>query len=115
MYHVEANVVEVLLLFLLVPFNSNSRVFTRYGGHISAALVLGGVDLEGSHIYTIYPHGSSDKLPYVTMGSGSLAAMSIFESEYRDDMEVRHFQDFDTDANNGCLDRASGFLFDFLL
>jgi len=59
----------------------------KYRGHISAALVLGGVDIEGVHIYTIYPHGSTDKLPYVTMGSGSLAAMSIFETEYKDGLE----------------------------
>jgi len=58
----------------------------KYRGHISAALVLGGVDIEGTHVYTIYPHGSTDKLPYVTMGSGSLAAMAIFESEYKDGM-----------------------------
>jgi len=58
----------------------------KYRGNISAALVLGGVDVDGLHLYTIYPHGSTDKLPYVTMGSGSLAAMSIFESEYRDDL-----------------------------
>jgi Proteasome subunit len=49
----------------------------RYQGQISAALVLGGVDCTGAHLYNIYPHGSSDKLPYVTMGSGSLAAMSV--------------------------------------
>jgi len=60
----------------------------KYRGHVSAALVLGGVDIDGSHLYTIYPHGSSDKLPFVTMGSGSLAAMSIFESEYKDHMPV---------------------------
>lgn len=30
-----------------------------------------------------------DKLPYITMGSGSLAAMSIFENGYHDDMTVR--------------------------
>lgn len=34
----------------------------------------------------IYPHGSTDKNPYVTMGSGSLAAMSVFETGYREDM-----------------------------
>jgi len=59
----------------------------KYRGHISAALVLGGVDIDGFHLYTIYPHGSADKLPFVTMGSGSLAAMSVFETEYQDDME----------------------------
>lgn len=63
------------------------RMLFRYQGHISAALVLGGVDNTGAHLYTIYPHGSTDKLPYVTMGSGSLAAMSVFETGYRDNME----------------------------
>lgn len=59
------------------------RLF-QYQGHISAALVLGGVDSTGSHLYTVYPHGSTDRLPYATMGSGSLAAMAVFESHYRD-------------------------------
>lgn len=63
-------------------------VVCRYQGHISAALVLGGVDVTGPHIYTVYPHGSTDKLPYATMGSGSLAAMAIFEKNYKDDMSV---------------------------
>lgn len=51
-------------------------------------MILGGVDINGPHLYTIYPHGSTDKLPYVTMGSGSLAAMSVFESRFVADMEV---------------------------
>jgi len=64
------------------------QMLFRYRGNISAALVLGGVDVEGFHLYTIYPHGSTDKLPYVTMGSGSLAAMSMFESGFSADMNV---------------------------
>jgi 20S proteasome subunit beta 2 len=52
----------------------------RYQGHVSAALVLGGVDVHGPHLYSIFPHGSTQRLPYVTMGSGSLAAMAVFES-----------------------------------
>lgn len=55
----------------------------KYQGHVSAALVLGGVDLNGPHLFTIYPHGSTDSLPFATMGSGSLNAMSVFESEYK--------------------------------
>lgn len=58
----------------------------RYQGHVSAALVLGGVDNQGPHIYSIQPHGSTDRVPYATMGSGSLAAMSIFESRWKPDM-----------------------------
>jgi len=64
------------------------RLF-KYQGYVSAALVLGGVDCTGSYLHTVYPHGSTDKLPYATMGSGSLAAMSIFESQYKDDMEEK--------------------------
>lgn len=60
----------------------------RYQGHIGAALVLGGVDVTGPQLFTIHPHGSTDKLPYVTMGSGSLAAMAVFEAKWRPNMEV---------------------------
>lgn len=44
-----------------------SQTPCRYQGYISAALVLGGVDVTGPHLYTVYPHGSTDKLPYATM------------------------------------------------
>lgn len=60
-----------------------------YQGHVSAALVLGGVDCTGSYLYTVYPHGSVDNLPYATMGSGSLAAMAAFEADYRDDLDEK--------------------------
>ena len=59
----------------------------RYQGQVGAALILGGVDCTGAHLYTIYPHGSTDRLPYVTMGSGSLNAMAVFEASYRPNME----------------------------
>lgn len=64
----------------------------RYQGHVGAALVLGGVDATGPHLFTIHPHGSTDKLPYVTMGSGSLAAMAVFESGWKPDMSVRQIK-----------------------
>ncbi|KAH9014572.1 nucleophile aminohydrolase [Lactarius deliciosus] len=62
------------------------RLF-QHQGHIGAALVLGGVDATGAHLFTVAPHGSTDKLPYVTMGSGSLAAMAVFESGWRPNLE----------------------------
>ncbi|KIJ25571.1 hypothetical protein M422DRAFT_781668 [Sphaerobolus stellatus SS14] len=63
------------------------QMLFRYQGHVGAALVLGGIDATGPHLFTIHPHGSTDKLPYVTMGSGSLAAMGVFESGWKADME----------------------------
>ena len=44
--------------------------------------------MNGPALYTVYPHGSTDKLPYVTMGSGSLAAMSVFEDGFKMGMNV---------------------------
>jgi len=62
------------------------RYLFRYQGYVSAALVLGGFDSTGPHLHTVWPHGSTDTLPYVTMGSGSLCAMAVFEAEYKRDM-----------------------------
>lgn len=50
--------------------------------------MLGGYDATGPQLFTVAPHGSTDKLPYVTMGSGSLAAMAVFESGWVKDMSV---------------------------
>jgi 20S proteasome subunit beta 2 len=58
----------------------------RYQGHIGAYLVVAGVDPTGTHLFTVHAHGSTDKLPYVTMGSGSLAAMSVFETKWKPDL-----------------------------
>jgi len=62
------------------------RYLFRYQGYVSAALVLGGVDRTGPHLHTVWPHGSVSTLPYVTMGSGSLAAMAMFEAGFKKDM-----------------------------
>ena len=74
----EARVVTALTML--------KQMLYKYQGHIGAALVLGGIDCTGPHLYTIAPHGSTDKLPFVTMGSGSLNAMAVFESRWRKDM-----------------------------
>merc|ERR1712111_68580 len=63
------------------------QMLFRYQGHIGAYLILAGVDFEGSHLYTIHAHGSSSKVPYSAMGSGSLAAISILEEGWHADME----------------------------
>lgn len=55
----------------------------RHQGHIGAYLVVAGVDPTGVHLFTVHAHGSTDKLPYVTMGSGSLAAMAVFETRWQ--------------------------------
>ncbi len=70
----------------------------RYQGYVSAALVLGGVDLNGPYLGTVAPHGSTDKLPYVAMGSGSLAAMSVLEDRFKPDMTEEEAKKLVADA-----------------
>ena len=85
------------LELLRINTHSPSRIVTactllkrrlfQHQGQISAALVLGGCDINGPTIYQIAPHGSTAKLNYTTMGSGSLAAMAVFESSWKEDMD----------------------------
>jgi 20S proteasome subunit beta 2 len=70
----------------------------RYQGHIGAYLVVAGCDPTGSHLFTVHAHGSTDKLPYVTMGSGSLAAMSVFESKWKGKLNRDEAVDLCSDA-----------------
>jgi len=71
---------------LVTAMTMLKQMLFKYQGHIGAALILGGVDISGPGLFTIYPHGSTDKLPYVTMGSGSLAAMAVFEAGWKPEM-----------------------------
>ncbi|CAH8669855.1 unnamed protein product [Heterobilharzia americana] len=72
---------------VIIPLRLLKRYLFQYQGYVGAALVLGGVDSTGPHLYSVAPHGSSDKLPYITMGSGSLACMTVLESRYTFNME----------------------------
>ena len=116
-----------LLSLLIGIHNLTSQVSFSYQGHVSAALVLGGVDITGPHLHTvsfkflikilscrklfsgsfilysisnvlvkmqIYPHGSTDTLPFATMGSGSLASMSVFEAKYKEGLTVSKAETF---------------------
>ena len=65
-----------------------SDLLFKHQGHIGCALVLGGVDVAGPHLYKIHPHGSTDRMPFCAMGSGSLNAMSVLERRYRDGLTV---------------------------
>lgn len=96
--HVNRQVSQELAL-LRLNTGRQSRVVTavtrlsehlfRYQGHVGAYLILGGVDASGPQLYGISADGTFKHQPYTTLGSGSLAAMSVFESEYRDGLTVR--------------------------
>ncbi|RUS25449.1 proteasome subunit beta type-7 [Jimgerdemannia flammicorona] len=106
------------MLFNRIPLtNVHPPPYLRYQGHISAALILGGHDFNGPHLFNIHPAGSTSKLPYVTMGSGSLAAMAVFESRWTSKMERQEAIDLVKDAvEAGILnDNGSGFNVDITI
>jgi len=83
---------------VVTALTQTKRLLYRYQGHVSAALILGGVDVHGPHLYSIHPHGSTQRLPYTTMGSGSLAAMAVFETRYQEDMDEQSAIDLVKDS-----------------
>lgn len=73
------------------PFVSTAVQFMtshlyKYRGGICAALIVAGVDQAGTHLFSLMPHGSSISLPFTSLGSGSLAATSILETGFRENM-----------------------------
>ncbi|KAM3600380.1 uncharacterized protein V6R79_022557 [Siganus canaliculatus] len=74
------------------------QMLFRYQGHIGSSLIIGGVDVTGAHLYSVYPHGSYDKLPFLTMGSGAAAAVSVFEDRFKPNMELEEAKQLVKDA-----------------
>ncbi len=49
-------------------------------------LIVGGVDLEGSHVYSLDSAGGNIPDKFVTTGSGSVFVYGVLEDHYRDDL-----------------------------
>lgn len=58
----------------------------KYGGHIGTHLIVGGVDVKGPQLIECSSDGNMYSNPYHTTGSGSLAAMAILETYYKENM-----------------------------
>lgn len=58
----------------------------NYGGHIGTHLIVGGFDVKGPQLIECSNDGNMYSLPYHTTGSGSLAAMAILETYYKEDL-----------------------------
>ncbi|MFO7927925.1 MAG: archaeal proteasome endopeptidase complex subunit beta [Halobacteriota archaeon] len=60
--------------------------FARGGPFFAINPILGGVDEEGHHVYSIDPAGGVMKDDYTITGSGLTVAYGTLEREYEDDM-----------------------------
>jgi 20S proteasome subunit beta 2 len=58
----------------------------KYGGHVGIYSIVGGFDVKGPQLMEVSADGNMYSLPFLTMGSGSLPAMAIMETQYREDM-----------------------------
>jgi len=74
------------------------QMLFRYQGHISTYLIMGGVDSTGPHIYETAAHGSTSKVPFAAMGSGTLAAMSVLEGGWKEGLEEEEAKQLVRDA-----------------
>ncbi|KAG7663782.1 PUP1 [[Candida] subhashii] len=70
----------------------------KYQGHLGAYLIVAGVDPTGAHLLSVQAHGSTDVGKYQSLGSGSLAAMAVLETNYKEDMSKEEAMKLAADA-----------------
>lgn len=74
---------EEMTMQALSTFTGN---ILRSGAFLIVQPVLGGVDEDGAHVYSIDPLGGTMEEDYTVSGSGSPFALGVLEQEYDDDI-----------------------------
>nr|WP_136687434.1 archaeal proteasome endopeptidase complex subunit beta [Halorhabdus amylolytica] len=82
--------------------------FARGGPFFAIHPVLGGVDDEGTHVYTIDPAGGVMEDDYAVTGSGMQVAYGTIEGEYDPDMSVEDARELATKAVQAASERDTG-------
>ncbi len=70
-------------------------------------LLVGGVDLEGSHVYSLDAAGGAIPDRYTTTGSGSVFVYGVLEDRYTDDITVNEGIDLAVRGINAAMNRDS--------
>ena len=60
----------------------------NHQGYIGAYLLVGGVDPTGAYLYDVSANGTSMARQYAADGSGSYAAITVLEREFKAGMSV---------------------------
>lgn len=81
-----------------------------YGGYIGAYLLIGGVDPTGPHLYECSANGTTMHKPFAAQGSGSYAAITILERDFKLCMNEQDAKDLVQRALHAGMhgDNASG-------
>lgn len=79
-------------------------------GFYYVGLILGGIDTDGGHVYSLDSAGGSIRDDYVSTGSGSPYAYGVLEDHYVPDMDERDAVDLAVRGLNAAMrrDSASG-------
>ena len=70
-------------------------------------LIVGGVDLEGSWVYSLDSAGGSIPDKFVTTGSGSVFVYGVLEDHYKDDMSIEEGLDLAVRGITAAMKRDS--------
>jgi proteasome beta subunit len=82
--------------------------FARGGPFIAINPILGGVDSDGSHVYSIDPAGGVMDDDYTVTGSGMQLAHGALENQYDEDLSIEEAQTLAARAVNAATERDTG-------
>jgi proteasome beta subunit len=82
--------------------------FARGGPFFAINPILGGVDDEGHHVYSVDPAGGVMKDDYTVTGSGLTVAYGTLEREYEDDMTNEEAKRVAASGINAAVERDTG-------
>ncbi|WP_336002167.1 archaeal proteasome endopeptidase complex subunit beta [Halorientalis halophila] len=82
--------------------------FARGGPFFAINPILGGVDDEGSHVFSIDPAGGVMEDDYTVTGSGLTVAYGTLESQYEDDLSMDEATTVAADAVSAAAERDTG-------
>jgi proteasome beta subunit len=84
--------------------------FLRSGAFLIVSPILGGVDEEGSHIYSIDALGGTTEEDYTVTGSGSQFALGVLEQQYEEGLSLDEAETIAGNAIKTAIERdlASG-------
>ena len=84
--------------------------FLRSGAFFIVSPLLGGVDEDGAHVYSLDPLGGLMEEDYAVSGSGSQYALGVLEQEYDEELSVDEAKSVAAHAIQSAVERdlASG-------
>jgi len=82
--------------------------FLRGGPFFLVSPILGGVDEEGSHVYSLDPAGGVMRDDYTCTGSGMQLAYGLLEEQYEDDLTNEAAKTIAAHAVKSAVERDTG-------